>query len=254
MGRDKDQGVEKSVIDKCLRFDEFNCFYQNEWIKRGILIKWKIDPLCNMFAMQSFDSKGSLYITIRKLPESSDDVFLVAHEMGHVIRYFDKEYVEFKKVSTPISQMYKEEEIIDMCAKLGSMLDDPLIDSCLQNKYGFNPANFYKNIIMPDSIEGLKSYGDPPYEWHVFKKALFYSQLGLQFDSINDGNAQQEWNNLKECYIIRRPKVTKIGEELYSLSREMGYNTIEKQRQIFNTIFNKYRINGLRLSEILGTI
>ena len=189
---------------------------------------------------------------LRQPPITLDDAFLVAHEMGHVIKYFDKQYIEFKKAPTPIAQLYKDEEIREMCGKLGSMFDDPLIDSFLQDKYHFNPARFYTNVLIPDTIESLNSYGDSPYEWHIFKKALFYSQFSLQWDSITDIDALHEWDKLKEQYKIRRPITAKIGEELYSMSKEIGYDKIEKQRQLCGKIFNNYRIKSIKLGDIVN--
>ena len=66
-----------------------------------------------------------------------------------------------------------------------------------------------------------------------------------------------KWGELKERYKCRRPKVTRIGEELYVLSRENGYDTIdtiEKQEQVFNTIFNNYLIKDIKLGDIMRMI
>ncbi|OPY48445.1 MAG: hypothetical protein A4E48_02748 [Methanosaeta sp. PtaU1.Bin060] len=251
MCRDGQRVDEDDIISRILHFDEFDCFYQTEWVPRKISIDWIIDPTCPMYAMQSIDENKKPFIVIRQLPDTIDDAFLVAHEMGHVIKYFDKQYMEFMRAPTPIAKMYKEEEIKDMGNILGSMVDDPLIDSWLQDKYGFSPAHFYSSVLMPGTFESLDSYGDPPYEWHIFKKALYYSQLSLQMESIRDKDTLREWDRLKERYRTRRPKVTRIGEELYSLSRERGFDSIEKQRQLFSEILNRYRINSIKLGDIL---
>lgn len=253
MSCDTDQEVQKSIIDSCLRFDAFNCFYQNESMVKDI--KCVINPSCPMFAAQLFDQNRNPYIEIRKLPETFDDVFLVAHEMGHAIRYFDKQYLFFDRALTPIAQTYFENEIVDMGNKLGSMVDDPLIDSFLKDKYGFDPAHFYKTVLIPDVVYGLELYGDPIHEWNIFKKALFYSQFSLQCDLTQNVSILREWDKLKNNqYKTRRPKTAKVGEELYSITKENGYNTIEKQRDLFNIIFNRYTIKGAKLGDILRTV
>jgi hypothetical protein len=149
-----------------------------------------------MFAKALFDNiHRKFFIEIKQLPENLDDAFLVAHEMCHAMRYFTKQCVEFGNM--PISAMYKEDEIFDMKLRLGSMFDDPLIDKFLPEKYNFNPAHFYTSVIIPDANQGLDSYGDPPYEWHRFKKALFYCQFALQCDLVSDVNVLNEKYKLK---------------------------------------------------------
>jgi hypothetical protein len=243
---------EDTIINRLLHFDEFASFVHDEWETRNISINWKINSSCAMYAMQSLDENRILYIRLRRMPTTLDDAFLVAHEMGHVLKHFDQQYIKFRLAPTPMARIYKDKEIIDMCGKLGSMFDDPLIDAFLQEKYHFNPAQFYTNVLIPDTIKSLDSCGDPPYEWHIFKKALFYTQFSLQWDSIMDTSALYEWDKLKERYKDRRPKVTIIGEELYHMSKENGYDSLEKQRQLCNKIFNSYRIESIKLGDILN--
>lgn len=225
---------ELAIISELLSFDEFARFYHDEWERRNILIELKIDPLYQNFAMYSKENNKP-FIKIKEQPKTSDNAFLVAHEMCHAIKDFDGNAINFgaKRPSN-----YKEEELFDISSKLGSMVDDPLVDSCLQ-KYGFDPARFYTNVLIPTSVESLCAGGDPSHDWYVFKNALLYSQYALQWDSMKDSS---EWEKLKEQYKIRRPKVTKIGEELYIMSNENGYDNPGKQRRLFNNILNKYTI------------
>lgn len=218
----------KDIISRLLRFEEFANFYHNEWVPKNILTDLKIDPSCAMYGAAVFDKNKRPCIVLRQLTESPNDIFLLAHEMCHVIKHVEKQSIEFGKAPTLMAQAYKEEEIFDMGNKLGSMLDDPLINSLLQDKYSFNPAHFYTSVFIPDTSRSLDSYGDPLYEWHIFKKALLYSQFALQLDSIKDTNALIEWDKLKEKYIIRRPNVSRIGEELYLMTNNYGYNDIKK--------------------------
>jgi hypothetical protein len=44
-----------------------------------------------------------------------------------------------------------------------------------------------------------------------------------------------------------------MGEELYSIIKENGFDTLEKQRQIFDKIGGMYKIDDIRLDEILST-
>jgi hypothetical protein len=226
---------ELAIISELLRYDEFARFYHDEWEHRNISIEIKIDPSCKNFAMYSKENNKP-FIVIQELPKTFDNAFLVAHEMCHAIRDFDGVVIIF---GARQPSNYKEEELFDMSSKLGSMLDDPLIDSFLKDEYGFNPARFYVNVLIPTSVKSLCAGGDPLHDWHVFKNALLYAQYALQWDAITDSS---EWDKLKEQYKIRRPKVTAIGEELYAMSKENSYDNPEKQRILFNKIFNKYII------------
>ena len=209
-----------------------------------------------MFAIYSNDKVNKPFIEIRKLPETLEDVFLVAHEMCHAIKDFDGNAINFGALQP---SNYKKEELFDMSCKLGSMLDDPLIDSFLKDKYDFNPARFYANIIMPDINNSLDQYGDPTHEWHIFKRALLYAQFSLQMDSVSDIDVRNNWDELKVQYLTRRPLTAKIGEDIYMMSNRDGYDTKEKQRNLFNKIFNKYTIRRDvnhcdKLSDILRVV
>ncbi len=242
---------EDDVIHRLLQFDEFSGFYSNEWVGRNTSIKWRIVSSCDKYAMQSFSEDKKPCIVLRQLPVTFDDAYLVAHEMGHVIKYFDKQYIEFKRAQTPIAPFYVEEEITEMCGQLGSMFEDPLIDSFLQDEYHFNPVHFYTSVKIPDSFKSLDLYGDSPLEWHIFKKALFYATFSLEWDAITDVNALREWDKLRDRYKICRPMTTKIGEELYIMSKDNGYDNVEKQRRLCRKIFDKYRLDGKKLADIL---
>ena len=106
-------------------------------------------------------------------------------------------------------------------------------------------------ILQKTRHATLNSYGDSPYEWHIFKEALFYSQFSLQCDAVKDVDSLRECYKLKEQYRISRPKGARIGEELYSMSKENGYDDINKQRKLFSKILNNYRIKGVKLGDIL---
>ena len=152
---------ESVILDEILKYDEFKNFYHNEWVTRkehGATIDWEIDPACPQYAIQSFSVRSNNpYIRFQHIPSTLNDAFLAAHEVGHVIKYFDKQYIEFDKAKTPIAQTYKDEELIEMGAKLGSMVDDPLIDSFLQDTYDFDPARFYIGVVIPDVNKSLNS-------------------------------------------------------------------------------------------------
>jgi hypothetical protein len=56
---------------------------------------------------------------------------------------------------------------------------------------------------------------------------------------------------MKKLYEEKRPIVKRMGTELYSMVKETGYDTLEKQKMLFNKIADKYSIDGIKLNNIL---
>lgn len=247
--------TEGEIIAKILKFSEFERFYSAEWKPRKdvVSVGWAINPLCNHYGMQGVDKDGMPFIQLRSLPVTLDDAFIVAHEAEHVIKYFNGQYLRFAACDQVVER-YQDGEISDLTHKFGSMFDDPLIDAHLHEKYGFNSAHHYTETKFPDIIKSVNSYGDPKSELIRFKSALFFSQCALQWDSINDSKAKHAWNSLKKLYKKKRPLVTKIGTDLYYMSKENGYDTLNKQRLLFNKIAQKYTIDGIKICDILHTL
>jgi hypothetical protein len=176
---------EDEVIEYILRFNEFSKFYYNEYKPRKIIISWLIDPLkChqfNYFAYKGINrSTGTDVIGLEHIPTSFDDAYMVAHEMGHAIRKSDG-------LQLPIAMKYHTQEIEDLASRLGSMFDDPLIDSFLQNIYNFNPAYHYIEVVIPSaSIMLNQSFTEPERDINRIMEIFFHSSQLLQWDSIKD--------------------------------------------------------------------
>jgi hypothetical protein len=155
--------AETVIIDKLLKFSEFEKFYRTEWEprKKDVSIDWKINPSCDGFAFQGTNETNSnTFIRLPHLPKTRDDAFLVAHEIEHVIRHFCGQELEFT-MNSAIAQNYENGGIVDLAFRIGSMFDDPIIDSFLQKEYKFKPAIFYTQVKIPDTIKKLNSSGDP---------------------------------------------------------------------------------------------
>jgi len=134
------------------------------------------------------------------------------------------------------------------------MVDDPIIDEFLQNAYNFKPGKFYSKERIPASIESLNHLGDPTEELQQLIRSLVYSQYALQWDLITNANSLRKWHNLKELYRSKRPVVTRIGEEIYIMSKEVGYDTLEKQIELFKKFSDKYAIDNIKINDIISTI
>jgi hypothetical protein len=93
--------------------------------------------------------------------------------------------------------------------------------------------------------------GDATDELQRLNQAMFYAQYSLQWDAIEDAGALRKWRNLKRLYQLKRPITKRIGKELYSIAKENGYDTLEKQKSLFYKIADMYSLNGIKLKDIL---
>jgi len=243
--------LEKDVMDGILKFDSFSNFYKREYIprKETTPIKWLLDPIrCqegNLYAYQGVDGRtGDSVIGLCCLPLTHDEAFMVAHEMEHVFRKLDG-------LSLLILPRYSLDALKDLVHRIGSMLEDPLIDPILQDRYMFDSAYHYSEDITR-SLEILNTpFGNPQTDIDILKYTIYYTTRLLQYDSIRDTNALQKWQDYQEILRSKLRQITKSGEELYYLIKENGYDTLEKQKQIFNKISDKYTINGAKLGDLL---
>jgi len=243
---------EDALIGKLLTFSEFDKFYRNEWMPRktSVVVEWKINPSCSNFAASGIITNGNTFIELPHYPETINDAFLVAHEIVHVIRDLENRILRFPSVNNTILEKYTVESMGDLASRIGSMFDDPIVDTFLQNQYGFDPARHYVKVVIPNTIRSLQSSGDPTDELIRFKQALFFSQCALQWDSIK-GARKRAWYELKRMYLKRRPHVKRIGEDLYSMAKENGYDALENQKTLFNKIGDKYTLNDIKIKDIL---
>jgi len=247
---------ENTIISKITKFDEFNKFYRSEWEPRktSVSIDWKINPLCDGFAAQGiYNDTGRPWIELQHLPETFDDAFLGAHEIMHVIRYIDKQSFSFQVTNANLKG-YEIGKLIELANRLGSMFDDPVIDPFLEKNYGFSPVSHYVKVVIPDTIKKLNPPGDAKDELIRLEQAMFYAQYSLQWDSIKDSKLLNKWREVKRQYGRKRPATKRLGEELYFMSNENGYNTPDKQRQLFDRIADKYGIYGVKLKDIISIV
>jgi hypothetical protein len=240
---------ESEVVDKIIQFNEFKNFYNTKWKRlkeNGKSIYWYINPACKAYAAQGFylsDGKHKPWIQLCELPETPDDAFLTAHEIEHVIMWFDGQYLDIK-INPRIEGCFEEGAINDLACKLGSMFDDPLVDRFLQDEYHFNIFRRYTEFVIPKTKESLNSFGDSEYDLYRLANALFYSQFSLQADLIKDEDAEHLCSDLKELYKEKRPIAARMGEELYGIAKKIDYDTLEKQKTLFHKIADNYMIGG----------
>ncbi len=247
---------ENDVMSQILQFDSFSNFYYLEYAprKETTTINWYLDPIrcyaSNLYAYQGEDRRtGDPLIGLRRLPATHDEAFMVAHEMEHVFRKLDKLSLLIRPKQSVVE--YSVDALRDLACRIGSMFDDPLIDSNLQDQYLFDVAYHYSEDINRSLVILNTPSGNPQTDIDILKYRIYYATRLLQYDSIKDLTALQKWQDYQKVFKSKLSEITKSGEELYHIVNEHGYDTIEKQRQIFNTIAYKYTVNGVNLGDLL---
>ena len=233
-------------------FREFQNFYFKEYepIKKKFSVDWYVFPdLWNTFrdyALQGVGKRtGNNYICLEWEPVTPNDAFLVAHELGHILRKYNRLRLHIVSRSSTF-------ETKKLAENFGSMLDDPLINSRLQDVYDFNPAYHYAEIELRDCITEVSGFQQGPENdiirlLHIF----FYTNQLLRWDSVKDAAAIEKWRKYQKLFRSKLNSIAKSSEELYSIVTEDGYDTLEKQKLLFNKIADKYTIDGIKLRDIL---
>lgn len=239
---------EENVIDILLGFDEFKRFYHGEYElrKKSVGIEWGIaTKLPGSWAESAVNNEtGANTILLRNPPIGPPagyvEALLVAHEIEHVIR-------RVERMSLAIAVNDLEDGCEDMAKNLRSMFEDPIVDSILQDKYGFDLVYFYAEMDIQRCkyILRLPYCKEPDKKTDRLTEIFFYACQSLKWDLIKDAKIQQKYNDYKKLYMSKRPNIAKEGEELASLVRTVGFDTLEKQKRLFELIVDKYKLGDI---------
>jgi hypothetical protein len=236
---------ERTVINNIIQFEEFNRFYNEEYIQRiaRISIEWWINPElndCHAFSGVN-EQTGRDEIFLKHIPRNRNDAFIVAHEMMHVIRRNEGESLQIG--STAYSTLAQH---------LASMLEDSIVDSYLKTAYNFDLIGHYLGVDMLSNIEAMRTSQYEPTDdiARLSEMFIYVSQL-LCYDLIDNEEAVQQLRMYKEAYKLWHRIIAESSENLYEIIKGMGLETIEKREHLFNIIVNRYTIEGHNLSEFL---
>lgn len=230
------------VIEPFLRFDEFSEFYHNEYepFKRnGLTINWghAID-MQGAYAYSDVDAHtGMDVIFLAQLPTDYVDAFLIAHEISHVIL---KACGLSYDINSPPGY-----EIVAQNIK--SLLEDPIVDSCLQGTYGFDLLKFYLYKDIPCEREFIDEHPDESYINDIDKLAntFFYAGQILKWKLIDDDAAIREWHEYQLLYERTYPTISRRGKELASFAILRGYDTPEKRKLLAEIIIIIYNLHNI---------
>lgn len=230
------------VIAPSLEFEEFSEFYHNRYepFKRNRLpINWghAID-MQGAYAYSAVDARtGMDVIFLAQLPTDYVDAFLIAHEISHVIL---KACGLSYNINSPPGY-----EIVAQNIK--SLLEDPIVDSCLQGTYGFDLLKFYLYKEIPCEREIINTNSDESIIDDISKLANTFCYAGkiLKWELIDDDAAMCEWREYQLLHDRTYPNISSKGKELASLVKSHGFDTPEKRKQLASIIVDRYNLQNI---------
>jgi hypothetical protein len=237
--------AESMVITPSLRFEEFSEFYHNgyEPLKRDIVIGWGLaENMQGAYAYSAVDAHtGMDVIFLAQLPTDYVDAFLIAHEISHVIlKACGLSYdIRVREGSPPGYEIVAQ--------NIKSLLEDPIVDSCLQGTYGFDLLKFYLYKEIPCEREIINTNSDESIIDDISKLANTFCYAGkiLKWELIDDDAAMCKWREYQLLHDRTYPNISCKGKELASLAISHGFDTPEKRKQLTGMIINRYNLQDI---------
>jgi hypothetical protein len=188
-----------------------------------------------------FNDKNA--IIFKKIPTEADDIFLVAHEIMHVIRAMDKMPLKIKP-----NYLIFDKDIASVFALiLRNLLEDPVVDRLLKEEYNFDPLQQYENSIikMRNSLERRVSCG---LIGGIFEETQIVFNLckqKLEWDLIENKETNLKWIEYEARLTDNYQDAVNARDVLVSFIEQVGLDTKEKQRRIFDVITEAFGLTSM---------
>ena len=236
--------VDEDAVVRILRenLDNFESFYGEERKNVGS-ITWIVDPNLpegyNAAAVHGVAPSGKTVreIHIRRSPAIAQDAKTLAHEIMHLVRYDAGHALDIG--------VYNEAHRFPLAARLASMLEDPLVDKILQEKYEFDLLSGYKKQLrlFKRQLRGFKQEPIDPLE--KARLMIGFTEMTLEWNLIKDGIALKEFYDYQSTFRAKFPNISRMGDDLISTVQAIGLETPEKHIKIFNYIVEKYGLQNV---------
>lgn len=224
---------EKTVVAPLLKtFVEFNRFYHEEREKKLGFIRWlmKFDfP----DGIEAYSDPFIYAIYYKKSPVSANDAHTIAHEIMHLIRYQEADFLEIIPANPTTDTLVPV---------LNSMLEDPIVDKILQEKYDFDLCIPYREAIKYDIKNLDKDFTDLN---SILILGINITKFMLLWDLITDQSALDEWNQHLQWLETKYPSSYKIAMEIKPVVDSIGLGTINQQREIVLKLINMYNLGNM---------
>ena len=235
------------VIEVLCSYEEFNRFYHGEYGPRegNLNIEWCISPTLHGSWAESCVNleTGNDAIILGTFPVACSDyvtALLAAHEVLHIIRK-----IEMQSITIEVNENYTE--YADAAKNLNSMFEDYIVDSILQDRYGFDLDYFYAEVDLRrcTSLLRLPNIIEPTQKADVLRDVFLYACQSLKWDLIHNDRSRQKWHEYQVLFREKYPHIWPSGEELLSVVRESRLGTIEDKKDLFENIVNMYDVEDI---------
>lgn len=225
---------EEFVIAKLLQSSvEFAAYYEAERVRIPRLIHWAKDTsLPAGIDYRSTQLGPGVYVVrLRRVPAVLSDAMKIAHELHHLVLWAE---------GFPVTGATRENETLS--SSLNSMVHDPLVNTALQ-EYGFDPLSDYQTELK-ETFRQLRRQPTAP-DHHLGRMFWIFNYVGKVLDwkaiSLHAGAGADMF---RLWFDKRYPALARDAHELLGLVEKIGYDTPEKQAQLFREIIRTYDLAG----------
>jgi hypothetical protein len=169
------QANENDIINNLICFEQFNNFYHKKYkpIKEKIALEWRIyQELGDLgyYAMCSVNKETGLdQLWLQWPPVTFADAYLVAHELGHIVR---------KVENLSVRVIETDEKYSNVAGYINSVLDDRAVDSMLKNEYNFSLVeNYIEEMTAAERILDIQKIMPDTIITHI-ERTLIYADKG----------------------------------------------------------------------------
>jgi hypothetical protein len=218
---------------------EFRAFYDAERGKVEDPLYWVEDESLRQgidFRVTRLGSESQMIqvIRLRRVLPRLSDAFKIAHEIEHLV--LDQE-------GFPNTYPRVQDESVDyLSSALNSMVHDPIVNSRLRG-YGLDPREDYENE-KAESRRQLSGKSVPTarivrLHWIVnYVADILEWQVAYDSPSLDGGE-------FKRWFDERFSEIADQGRTLLALVVAKGYDTPDKQRNLFAEVIDTYRLERL---------
>ncbi len=238
---------ENFVIGKLLFSPHFSKFYEIERPKIAHTLYWseisKKQSGDRAQLLSHLDAEKRIsynVILLQRIPASLHDQFSVAHELTHIIFDIDgfsgirpKGFPEEPLKVGTISYSNKRK----LAGSVSSIFTDVQVNSFLAD-YGFDWAS-HLSKDMKQTIEGLKNWHSSDNKYNRLLLASHFVSNALEYEIIH-GDDKFGLTSYYKIFLTNFSQIVRDGDEIVDMINEIGYDTSEKHKIIYQNILKKY--------------
>jgi hypothetical protein len=210
---------------------EFKRFYDEERPKAGS-ITWVEESVMPAEDIIAYADILKNEIHYKNYSLSTNDAHTFAHEIMHLVRYKENGILIIKSLPS----------FFVFAAKLSSMLEDPIVDSFLQESYNFDLRVPYKCAIDYCRKNVSTEVTD---DLSRLLNGIDLANYMLRWSLVDDKNAHDDWADYLKWYKKLRPYSYKIADEIVHIVWIHGAETIERQEKVVARMVDLYQLQNV---------